>query len=59
MSVSVRNIIDVIRKELGDEVRVVATGGFGGQISPEIKDILAYEPDLVLEGLRIIYERNR
>jgi type III pantothenate kinase len=54
-----RNIIDVIRKELGDEVRVVATGGFGGQISPDIKDILAYEPDLVLEGLRIIYERNR
>jgi len=54
-----RNIIDVIRKELGDEVRVVATGGFGGQISPDIKDIVAYEPDLVLEGLRIIYERNR
>jgi type III pantothenate kinase len=54
-----RNIIDEIRKELGDETRVVATGGFGGQISPDIKDILAYEPHLVLEGLRIIYERNR
>jgi type III pantothenate kinase len=54
-----RNIIDEIRKELGDEARVVATGGFGGQISPDIKDVLAYEPHLVLEGLRIIYERNR
>jgi len=55
----VTNTIGEIRKELGGKARVVATGGFGGQIVPEIPEIEAYEPDLVLEGLRIIHERNR
>jgi len=55
----VRNIIDEIRKELGEESRVIATGGFGEQISAEVKAVDAYEPHLVLEGLRIIHERNR
>ena len=55
----VSNIIEEIRKELGRDVKVVATGGFGGQITPEVPAVEAYEPDLVLEGLRIIFERNR
>ena len=55
----VSNTIVQIRKELGKEARVIATGGFGGQITPEIPAIEAYEPSLVLEGLRIIYERNK
>jgi type III pantothenate kinase len=55
----VHNIIGEIRKELGEEAKVIATGGFGDQISAELKTITAYEPNLVLEGLRIIYERNR
>jgi type III pantothenate kinase len=55
----VTNTIEEIRKELGKNVRVVATGGFGSQVAAELPVIEAYEPDLVLEGLRIIYERNR
>ncbi|MCX6571810.1 MAG: type III pantothenate kinase [Candidatus Aminicenantes bacterium] len=55
----VMNTIEEIRKELGRNARVVATGGFGIQIAAEIPAIEAYEPDLVLEGLRIIHERNR
>jgi len=57
----VDKIISEIKRELGDElkVRVVATGGFATQIAPELPAIDALEPDLVLEGLRIIYERNR
>ena len=55
----VHNIIGEIRKELGEEAKVIATGGFGDQISDEVKAITAFEPNLVLEGLRIIYERNR
>jgi type III pantothenate kinase len=55
----VTNTINEIRKELGAKARVIATGGFGGQIAPEVPAIDAYEPDLVLDGLRIIYERNR
>ncbi len=55
----VTRMIEEIRKELGAEARVVATGGFGGQLASELPEIEAYEPDLVLEGLRIIYDRNR
>jgi type III pantothenate kinase len=55
----VTNTIGEIRKELGGAARVVATGGFGAQIAGELAAIEAYEPDLVLEGLRIIHERNR
>ncbi len=55
----VTNIIDEIRKDLGQNVKVIATGGFGGQITSELPAVEAYEPDLVLEGLRIIFERNR
>lgn len=55
----VTRTIEEIRKELGKNARVIATGGFGGQVAAELPEIEAYEPDLVLEGLRIIHERNR
>jgi type III pantothenate kinase len=55
----VTKTIEEIRKELGKDARVIATGGFGGQIASELTEIEAFEPDLVLEGLRIIHERNR
>ena len=55
----VRNIVDEIRRELGAEAPVIATGGFAGQIAPEIEAIAAVEPNLVLDGLRIIHERNK
>jgi len=55
----VTNTIAEIRAELGGKARVIATGGFGGQIVPEVAAIGAYEPDLVLQGLRIIFDRNR
>lgn len=55
----VKNTIEEIRKEVGAGARVVATGGFGGLIVPELDGIEAFEPDLVLDGLRIIFDRNR
>ena len=55
----VSNIIAQVRKELGKEARVISTGGFGGQLTPEVLAIEAYEPHLVLDGLRILYERNK
>jgi type III pantothenate kinase len=55
----VENTIAEVRKELGRNAKVIATGGFGGEITPEVPAIDRYEPDLVLEGLRIVYERNR
>ena len=53
------NIIRAIRRELGGEAAVVATGGFGEMMSAEIPEIRCYEPNLVLEGLRLIYDRNK
>ncbi len=55
----VSNIIEEIKKELGAKASVVSTGGFAAQISSEIKAIDFYEPNLVLEGLRIVHERNK
>jgi type III pantothenate kinase len=55
----VTRTIAEIRKELGPNARVISTGGFGGQVAAEVPEIQAHEPDLVLEGLRIIHERNR
>ncbi len=55
----VTNTIGEIRRELGKTAKVIATGGFGGEITPEIAAIDAYEPNLVLEGLRIVYDRNK
>ncbi len=55
----VSNIIQEIRNEIGSETRVIATGGFGSRISPEIPAILTYDADLVLSGLKIIYDRNK
>lgn len=55
----VTRTIAEIRKELGPSARVISTGGFGCQVAAEVPEIEAHEADLVLEGLRIIYDRNR
>jgi type III pantothenate kinase len=55
----VNHIIAEMAKELGEEPRIVVTGGFAVQLGPEIKASHHHEPHLVLEGLRIIYDRNK
>lgn len=55
----ISNIIEKIRQELKQEPQVISTGGYTSKIAREIKTISRHEPFLVLEGLRIIYERNR
>lgn len=53
-------IIRQVKKETGyDELKVVATGGLGRLISNETSMIDEYNPDLTLEGLRLIYAKNR
>ena len=41
------------------KLKVVATGGLGRLIANETKAIDIYDSSLTLEGLRIIYEKNR
>lgn len=52
-------LIAEFKKELEGEAKVVATGGFASLLLPEVPAIDCHEPNLVLEGLRIIYDRNR
>ena len=52
-------LVDRIRGELGDDPRIVATGGLASLIASETKSIRRVEPFLTLEGLRLIFERNR
>lgn len=48
-----------IRGELGEESRVIATGGLARRIADESSVIDQVVPFLTLEGLRILYEKNR
>lgn len=48
-----------IHEELGYETTVVATGGLSGYITEASRTITACEDDLTLEGLRVIYTKNR
>jgi type III pantothenate kinase len=53
-------IIRQVKKESGyEDLKVVATGGLGRTISDETDMIDEYNADLTLEGLRIIYGKNR
>lgn len=53
-------IIKKVMEESGyTELRVVATGGLGRIISNETDTISVYDSSLTLEGLKIIYEKNR
>jgi len=52
-------LIERIQAELGGRAGVVATGGFADLIRKDIEAIKFFQPDLVLQGLRIIFARNK
>lgn len=53
----VEGLLARIGRELGAQPAVVATGGLGALFVDHIPAIGSYEPDLTLEGVRLIYER--
>jgi len=54
----VDGLVDRFEAELG-KCSVVSTGGLAELIMPHCRTIQHYEPWLTLQGLRLVYERNR
>lgn len=53
-------VIDRMEEELGEPIAaVVATGGLISKIAPYCRHRIAVEDDLMLWGLKIIYEKNK
>jgi len=52
-------MIDRIEEELGYKTTVVATGGLAKEITPHCKKEILLDDDLLLKGLKIIYDKNK
>lgn len=56
----VDGLVDRVEAELGKPMAtVVATGGLAGVVIPQCRRKIAVDDDLMLQGLRLIYEKNR
>lgn len=55
----VDGILERMIAELGQPARVIATGGLARQISEDSRYIAEIDDMLTLDGLRILFERNR
>jgi type III pantothenate kinase len=55
----VDGIVERIREELGAEAQTVATGGLADLIVPHARTLETIDPFLTLEGIRLVWERNR
>jgi type III pantothenate kinase len=55
----VDGIVEHIRGELESEAPTVATGGLADLIAPHARTIDRVDPFLTLDGLRLVWERNR
>jgi len=55
----VDGIVGRIREELGVKAQTVATGGLADLIVPHAHTLERVDPFLTLEGLRLVWERNR
>lgn len=54
----VEGVLQRLTKDMGGRPKVVTTGGLSTVIGPQIKPKVRVLPELTLEGLRILWERN-
>ena len=52
-------IIQKIKEEYGQDLKVISTGGLGRIIANETDKIDVYDIDLTFKGLKIIYEKTK
>ncbi len=55
----IEGMIARFEEELGTSATVIATGGLAPQIIPHCRVDIIHDPILILNGLRVLYERNR
>lgn len=53
----IEGMVERIRSEMSGEPKVIITGGYGEIFAEASPIIHAFEPDLTIEGLRLVYER--
>lgn len=46
-----------LKREMGENTKIIATGGLAGVLMPHLTTVERMEPNLTLEGLGIIFER--
>lgn len=52
-------MLDRIGQQLGEQPTVVATGGFAPTVIPHCRWDIAFDDDLLMDGIRLIYEMNQ
>lgn len=52
-------MIERMEAELGERAAVIATGGLAGCVTPFCRREIRYEPELLLIGLAVLWEKNR
>ena len=52
-------LIDRMEDELGEKCALVATGGLASSITPYCRQEIVCDDDLLLKGLKVLWERNR
>ena len=52
-------LVKRFENELGEKLTVVVTGGLGKTICNQCESELIYDENLLIDGLRIIYDKNK
>jgi type III pantothenate kinase len=55
----INGVLDLMKAEMEGEPKVLVTGGLARALAPDLKGITMIDPNLTLEGLRLIYLKNR
>lgn len=55
----VDRLVELFKSELGEDAKVIATGGLAEVVVKHCRTVDAWDPLLTLDGLKLVYERNR